>query len=348
MFLGCLWEVFARTPTTIILKMDAVDVTTATKHQENNMNKSFNTVVISAAIAMSGFTSSVEAAVIDQVKSKVVAIKSDTGIVKSQTSSMLREVQVLSDMSNLAGPLLDTDIISSIVDGVQPVVENMQLRKAKYDDFNAEAFRTDLSAAVQTLADMQIAIRGEVGPGIAKLQAKLVTAKRPVLFALSETPLIELIELTEGLGAEIASLVTITNGAIADIESSYTAAQVARFASLGMSAAAPAYVSCTFVLDNVSDDDITNLGLIRLRMKQISGVTKIALEILPNLQTIGVNAVGGATLSIPNPVIPMVSSIKKVADKYYDASEDWTTKYDDCGDDQLSDRLDAYLSAQGL
>ena len=125
MFLGCFWGVFARTPTTITLKMDAVDVTTATKHQENNMNKSFNTVVISAAIAMSGFTSSIEAAVIDQVKSKVVVIKSDTGILKSQTSSMLREVQVLSDMSNLAGPLLDTDIITSIVEGVHPVVETM-------------------------------------------------------------------------------------------------------------------------------------------------------------------------------------------------------------------------------
>jgi hypothetical protein len=250
-------------------------------------------------------------------------------------------------MADLAGPLADGQIIGALVDGVQPVVEMVQDRKAALDQFNSEGFRSELSEAVQAIADLQMALTGHVGPGITRLQMQLETANTYVLFALSETPLVELIDLTQGLSEEIASFVNLTNGAISDIESSYSAQQVVRFTSLGMSAVAPAYVSCGFVLENVQEQDITNLNLIRLRMKQISGVSKIAIEVLPKAQTIGVTAVGGATLSIPNPIIPMVSAIKKITDKYYDVSEDWTDKYDDCAADALQGRLEQFLVDHG-
>jgi hypothetical protein len=288
-----------------------------------------------------------QASTLNTVKNKVVAIKSDTATLKTKTSDVLSEVQSLSDLAAIAGPLADVKIIGTIVDSVQPVVEMLQVRKDEFDDFNANAFRSELSDAVQTLADMQMAISGNVGPGIIKLQAKLATANDFVLFSLSETPLVELIDLTQGLSSELATLLFITEGAIADIESSYTTEQIIRITSLGMSAAAPAYVSCSYVLDNVNEGDITNLNLIRLRMKQISGVGRIAIEIMPKHLTIGVTAVGGGTISIPNPVLPMVAAIKKIGDKYYGTSENWTNKYDSCSEDELSNRLDAFLTAQG-
>ncbi|MEM7003959.1 MAG: hypothetical protein AAF529_24445 [Pseudomonadota bacterium] len=330
-------------------------------------NKTNQIVLMLAVLVTTSYTTPVQAATVNDVYAKVLdtyqrvrttlpkngknlnnqltAVQNGITSANSSVSQVLGEVQSLSSMADVVGPLGDTTVINSIVDGVQPMVEMVQARQAEYAAFDAEGFRAELSSAVQTIADMQMAISGHVGPGITKLQMTLEEANPVVLFALSETPLVELIDKTQSLGGDIQMLVELTQGAISDIESHYATEQVIRFASLGMSAAAPVYVSCGFVLANVESSDIDTLNLIRLRMKQISGLSKIALEILPKSQTVGVNVVGGATLSIPNPVTPLVSSLKKVADKYYEKSENWTTKYDECAQDALMSRLDAFLSA---
>lgn len=247
----------------------------------------------------------------------------------------------------IVGGIGDRQVMGAIIDSARPVIDLVLERKREYDAFDAEAFRDELLAAVDNIANMQTMLVGRVGPGISRLQDKLISAHPMVLFALSETPLTELLDKTEGMAPELQTLVRITTDAIHHLEASTPADRLRQLSALGMSAAAPAYVSCKFVLDNIFEEDIDMLNLLRLRVKQMSGVAKIALLVLPKSQTIGVNVVGGATVSIPNPLTPMIAGLKKAADEYYELSENWTEKFDACQQEQLNERLSDFLAAQG-
>lgn len=144
-----------------------------------------------------------------------------------------------------------------------------------------------------------------------------------------------------------STLGRISRAAIEYVEANHSAERVVQLAALNMSVAAPDYVSCTFVLDNVSKEDIDDIKLSRLRAKQISGVAGLALRVLPKDQTIGVNVVGGATASVPNPLTAMTATIQKAGDKFHSVSDKWTKKYDDCKKDAVYSRLDEFLKAQG-
>lgn len=248
---------------------------------------------------------------------------------------------------SVGGGIGDRQVMGAIIDSAQPVIDLVLQRKREYEAFDAEAFRDELLAAVDNIANMQTMLVGRVGPGISRLQDKLTDAHPMVLFALSETPLTELLDKTEGMAPELQTLVRITTDAIYHVEASAPADRLRQLSALGMSAAAPDYVSCKFVLDNISEDDIDMINLSRLRAKQISGVAKIALEVLPKSQTIGVNVVGGATVSIPNPLMPLTAGLKKAADDYRGISEKWTEKFDDCQQEQLNERLSDFLAVQG-
>ena len=247
----------------------------------------------------------------------------------------------------IGGGIGDRQVMGAIIDSAQPVIDLVLERKREYEAFDAEAFRDELLAAVDNIANMQTMLVGRVGPGISRLQDKLTDAHPMVLFALSETPLTQLLDKTEGMAPELQTLVRITADAIHHVEANAPADRVRQLSALGMSIAAPDYVSCRFVLDNISEDDVDMINLSRLRAKQMSGVAKIALEVLPKSQTLGVNVVGGATVSIPNPLTPLTAGLKKAADDYHKISKNWMDKFDDCQQDQLNERLSDFLAAQG-
>lgn len=248
---------------------------------------------------------------------------------------------------SVGGGIGDRQVMAAIIDSAQPVIDLVLERKREYDAFDAEAFRDELLTAVDNIANMQTMLIGRVGPGISRLQDKLIDAHPMVLFALSETPLTDILEKTEGMAPELQTLIRITTDAIHHVEANVPADRLRQLSALNMSITAPDYVSCGFVLDNISEDDIDTINMSRLRAKQISGVAQLALQVLPKSQTIGVNVVGGATVSIPNPLTPLTASLKKVADDYYELSENWTRKFDDCQQEQLNERLSNFLASQG-
>ena len=183
------------------------------------------------------------------------------------------------------------------------------------------------------------------GPGIEGLKDKIAKAHPMVLFALSETPLLSLIEMTQGMTEELEALARITGGSITWIQANFSNANA--ILALGASIVAPDFVSCSYVLDNISSYDINLIKLSRLRAKQISGIAGLALKILPESQTVGVNVVGGATLSIPNPVTPMTVVIQKQADEFHSVTKKWTKKYDQCWKSDLNKRLSTALGDLG-
>ena len=276
---------------------------------------------------------------IDRVAVKVNEVRADV-------RSLTGKVDLITQMGDIGRGVGD-GAIGAIVDSVQPLVELVRERQQEFQAFDAEGFRYDLSAAADNIAYLQSALIGRVGPGISKLQAKIQTASPIVLFAMSESPLSTLLEKTQGMGDELRTVVRLTTAATDYVHDNLPEDQARRAAGLGMAIAAPEFVSCDFVMDNVNPDDIGNLKLSRLRAKQIIGVAGLALKVLPKSQTIGVNVVGGATLSIPNPIIAAPAAIQSVANKYYDVSKKWATKYDDCKLKRLNTRMAEFLEDQG-
>jgi uncharacterized protein YoxC len=292
--------------------------------------------VTAMAIAVPGFAS---ASVISQVSSKVNSVYGQVRLLREQTN------QLMAGMYKTKNSLRD-GTIDALVNSVQPIVQLVRDRQQEFQAFDAEGFRRDFGTAIDNVAKMQSMMTGRVGPGISKLQEKIQTAKPMLLFALHETPLARLLEKTQGMDDELNTIAKLTASAGDFVKSNFTGDQVRRISGLGMEIAAPAYVSCKFVMKNVDENDITNLKLSRLRAKQISGIASLALKVLPKSQTVGINVVGGATLSIPNPVTPITAALENVANKYYEVSESWTKKYEDCEQDQLNNRLSDYLQAQ--
>lgn len=276
----------------------------------------------------------------------IEAVSAKVSEVRSDVRSLTGKVDLITQMSDIGRGVGD-GAIGAIVDSVQPLVELVRERQQEFQAFDAEGFRYDLAAAVDNIAYLQSALIGRVGPGVSKLQAKIQTASPIVLFAMSESPLSTLLELTQGMGDELRTVVRLTSAATDYVHYNLPEDQARRAAGLGMAIAAPEFVSCDFVMDNVDPDDIGNLKLSRLRAKQISGVAGLALKVLPKSQTIGVNVVGGATLSIPNPIIAAPAAIQRVADKYYDVSKKWATKYDDCKVKRLNTRMAEFLAGEG-
>lgn len=271
----------------------------------------------------------------DAAKSTSSAARSVASSVKAKTSS------------TVTGGIGSGGDISAIVDSVRPLVELVRERQQEYQAFDAEAFRYEFAAAIDNIAYLQSSLFGHVGPGIARLQDKIRTAHPMLLFALSESPLAMLLEKTQGMDDELLTIVRLTISAEDFVMERFSRDQVRRIGGLGLSIAAPDFVSCSFVLGNVDGDDITNLKLSRLRAKQISGIAGLALKVLPKSQTIGVNVVGGATVSIPNPVTPLAATLQKVADRYYEMTKKWTKKYDKCKQMRLNQRLAEFLEDQG-
>ena len=71
------------------------------------------------------------------------------------------------------------------------------------------------------------------------------------------------------------------------------------------------------------------------------------VKVLPKSQTIGVNVVGGATVSIPNPAVMIPVALNKVADRFHKATDGWAKKYEDCQQNALNSRLKEFLEDQG-
>lgn len=308
-------------------------------HGKNTIARIRRTAICAAtamAIAVPGMAS---AGVINNVKSRVDAIYSQVRTIRAQSNQMFAGMYKTKDS-------LRDGAIDALVDSVRPLVELVRDRQQEFQAFDAEGFRRDFGDAIANIANLQNMLTGRVGPGISRLQDKIQTANPMLLFALSETPLATLLEKTQGMDEELNTIVKLTTNATDYVKANFPDNQVRRISGLGMEIAAPEYVSCKFVMKNVNSDDITNLKLSRLRAKQISGIAGLALKVLPKSQTVGINVVGGATLSVPNPVTPITAALQKVADSYYQMSESWTKKYEDCEQDQLNNRLSDYLQAQ--
>ena len=235
------------------------------------------------------------------------------------------------------------DAVKAIADSVQPLVELVRARQEQYQAFDAEAFRADFAVAIDSIAYLQESLLGGVGPGISKMQAKIQTASPLLLFALSESPLSTMIEKTEGMEEELETLVRLTTRAAEHIASKNLAR---RAVGLRMSVVAPTLVSSRFVMGNIEADDITNLKLSQLRATQIKALAERAINVLPKSQTIGVNVVGGATVSIPNPAVVIPNKLQKVADWWLNKTEGWTEKYDECKKKLLDKRLAIFLEEQ--
>ena len=105
------------------------------------------------------------------------------------------------------------DAVKAIVDSVQPLVVLVRERQREYQAFDAEGFRADFAAAIESIAYLQLSLIGRVGPGISRLQDKIQTASPLLLFALSESPLATLLEKTDGLDDELQTVVRLTTQA---------------------------------------------------------------------------------------------------------------------------------------
>lgn len=312
-------------------------------------------LAIIACAGMLGLTSTEPAAAgtIDDVKVKVNDISRRVRTTLPNKIDAVRDdLQDIRDrlpspIEDFGSGIGDRQTISAIMESVQPVAQQIRDRADEYQSFDAEGFRYELSVAIDNIAGMQIVVVGQPGPAISRLQDKVYEAQPFALFALSKTPLVELLETTAGMAEELQTLGRISRAAIEHIEANKPAERVAQLVALNMSIAAPAYVSCDFVLDNVSVEDIDDIKLSRLRAKQISGVAGLALKVLPKDQTIGVNVVGGATASVPNPLTAMTATIGKAADNFHTVSKNWTDKYDKCKKQAVYSRLDKFLQVQG-
>lgn len=310
-------------------------------------------VVACVGVISLASTGPATAAAIDDVRDKVNDISKRVRTnIPNKIDRVRDDIQDIRDrlpapLEDFGPELGDRETLAAIVESVQPVAELIRDRAAEYQSFDAEGFRYELSVAVENIANMQILIAGQPGPGLSRLQDKLYEAEPFVLFALSQTPLVELLDTTAGMTDELQTLGRISRAAIEYVEANHSAERVLQLAALNMSVAAPDYVSCTFVLENVSKEDIDDIKLSRLRAKQISGVAGLALRVLPKDQTIGVNVVGGATASVPNPLTAMTATIQKAGDKFHSVSDKWTKKYDDCEKDAVYSRLDEFLKAKG-
>ena len=310
-------------------------------------------VVCAGVLGLAGAEPAAAGAIAD-IRNKVtdIFVRVRTTIPK-KVDAVHRDLQTVIErlpnpVDELGSGIGDRQTLSAIIESVQPVAQLVTERVDEYQSFNAEGFRYDLSASVDNIVGIQVAVTGQVGPALSKLQEKVYDAQPFVLFALSQTPLVSLLEATAGMTDELQTLGRISGAAIDYVEMTLPAGRVAQLASLNMSIAAPDFVPCGFVLENVSKDDIDKIKLSRLRANQISNVAGLALQVLPKSQTVGINVVGGATVSLPNPLTPMAATIKKAADDFYRVTAKWTDKYEKCErNTQVYDRLTTFLNNQG-
>jgi hypothetical protein len=339
--------------------MGAMAAATTQNVKEIDMNKTFSTIAISSVIGLASLAQPTHAAVIDQVKNKVDAIKTDTGTLKSRTSAIVAKsdeiilradelshsLNTVIDMSNVTQGLANHEAMNAVIESTAPLVELVVAQQRDYQSFPAESFRSELTTTVDALFALPEIIRGSESDQKQKIHGRISEAHPFFLYALSKTPLTRVMERASEMSEE---LVAISNFAQAAREhvAQYYPEEAVRMARVQISLAAPEYVSCSFVLDNVTDEEISAMKLSKLRAKQINGLMQLTTEFLPEDQTVGVTAVGGATLSIPNVVKPIVVEMGNAAEEYGKFLKTWLEKVDSCESDALDNRLSAFLDSQ--
>ena len=90
------------------------------------------------------------------------------------------------------------------------------------------------------------------------------------------------------------------------------------------------------------------MQLSNMRADQIDKLLGLVGDLLPEDQTVGATAVGGATVSVPNPAMPIVTALQEATGKYLEFSGNWIDKVESCQPNELEVRLDAFLSSQGF